>query len=117
MTKDNASRACAIAAESGVTPKQTCAAGSVPEGWKLLQREATDAMCAYAKHRHPEISREQARGIWWSMWEEASASPSPPVIESGWRDISTAPKDGRDVLCWSDGLFIGAMVLYDEGGK
>jgi hypothetical protein len=34
------------------------------------------------------------------------------TVPEGWRDISTAPKDGRDLLCWSDGIGIGAMVLY-----
>jgi hypothetical protein len=34
------------------------------------------------------------------------------TVQEGWRDISTAPKDGRDLLCWSDGIGIGAMVLY-----
>ena len=39
----------------------------------VLPREATDSMCAYAKHRHPEISKEQARGIWHSMGDQAIA--------------------------------------------
>jgi hypothetical protein len=33
--------------------------------------EPTENMCGYAKLRHPEISREQARGVWVSMMDEA----------------------------------------------
>lgn len=40
---------------------------------------ATDSMCGYAKHRHPEISREQARGIWFTMVDQALADAGAPA--------------------------------------
>ena len=36
-----------------------------------LPFEATDSMCGYAKHRYPELSHEQARGIWHCMADQA----------------------------------------------
>ena len=36
--------------------------------------------------------------------------------EQGWRTIDSAPKDGSDILAWSPGLMIGAMVLYWADG-
>jgi hypothetical protein len=52
-----------------------------------------------------KIIDEIHEGITQEQWDSI---PDP----NGWRPIDTAPKDGRDLLCWSDGLFIGAMVLY-----
>lgn len=34
----------------------------------------------------------------------------------GWLPIASAPKDGRDILCWSDGLGMGALVLFWADG-
>jgi hypothetical protein len=170
MTKDNASRACAIAAESGVTPNtpspigladeevalamilrpfmecceqfcpcatphkgcqcrnaavaisahlraqrkasdeispeaaseqhtsshehmasvQTCAAGSVPEGYVIVPRDGDGARDMLEAARHwAQRSRKPGQTIdHLSYWQDAyaamlSASPSPPVIESG----------------------------------
>lgn len=34
----------------------------------------------------------------------------------GWQPIESAPKDGRDVLCYVSGIGIGQMVLYWTDG-
>jgi hypothetical protein len=90
-------------------PLQTCAAGSVPEGWKLVPVEATDEMVRAARAAH-----EGAPYLPMTLYQSMiAASPSPPVIESGWQDISTAPKDGREVLLRRDGMVIAAF--YGRG--
>jgi hypothetical protein len=33
-----------------------------------------------------------------------------------WLPIESEPKDGRDLLCFVDGLFMGHMVLYWSDG-
>jgi hypothetical protein len=98
------------------TPPQTCAAGSVPEGWQLVPKEPTPHMleCSgtvdgFDVEAYPEADAAHVR--WWKAM--LSASPSPPVIESGWQDISTAPKDGREVLLRRDGMVIAAF--YGRG--
>jgi hypothetical protein len=60
-------------------PLQTCAAGSVPEGWKLVPVEATDEMVRAARAAH-----EGAPYLPMTLYQSMiAASPSPPVIESG----------------------------------
>ena len=40
-----------------------------------------------------------------------------PALKQEWRDISTAPKDGTEILAWHSGLALGAMVLsFWDGG-
>ena len=40
-------------------------------GYIIVPAVATDNMCGYAKHRHPELNNEQARGIYHCMAEQA----------------------------------------------
>lgn len=37
-----------------------------------------------------------------------AAAPASPLPGDGWQDISTAPKDGRNILAWG--------YLHDDGG-
>jgi hypothetical protein len=98
-----------VTAGNRPAPLQTCAAGSVPEGWKLVPVEATDEMVRAARAAH-----EGAPYLPMTLYQSMiAASPSPPVIESGWQDISTAPKDGREVLLRRDGMVIAAF--YGRG--
>jgi hypothetical protein len=64
-------------------PLQTCVAGSVPEGWKLVPVKPTTAMLGDAHATVPgvcDVCPADIEDIWETM---LSASPSPPVIESG----------------------------------
>ncbi|MFA5952279.1 MAG: hypothetical protein WC807_18580 [Hyphomicrobium sp.] len=82
-----------------------------PDGWQLMPRTATDSMCGYAKHRHPEISREQARGIWFTMAEEAIASPPAPSQPS-----PVVTEEGNDGVDASSVKTSQAIASGDEGG-
>lgn len=96
--RPNASHDCAIAATSGVTPKepppQTCAAGSVPEGWpdptpEMLDDPRFDAIWQAMKTWDIHVpgaydgycgtTGNHVRAI----LDALSASPSPPVQTVG----------------------------------
>jgi hypothetical protein len=107
-------------------PLQTCAAGSVPELLRELM-DATNRLAFFgASVDASDGNGYNVKPIWRAMLrafarergieldgKEKAASPSPPVIESGWQDISTAPKDGREVLLRRDGMVIAAF--YGRG--
>jgi hypothetical protein len=112
------------------TPPQTCAAGSVqttgqvftnwPDPtlemlddprfeaiWQAIKSWDIHVPGAYGGYCGATGNHVRA------ILDKLSASPSPPVIESGWQDISTAPKDGREVLLRRDGMVIAAF--YGRG--
>jgi len=92
------------------------ARSGVPEGWKLMPVEPTDAMLdSFAeamsdardriRQRNIEAGRDNPHGMAVSEWFSSAyadmllASPAAPQAD-GWRDMSSAPKDGTPIIGW-----------------
>lgn len=78
---------------------------------RLVPVEPTEKMLAQGKYAYAMTHEDDAlRGAWAVMLSAAPASPLPEGGGqcsgitgelSGWQDISTAPKDGTEVLIWA----------------
>lgn len=99
------------------SPAPALAPSSVPEGWRVVPIEPTEAMHNAArdwsrkKYGIP-IGTDASAGCWAAM---ISASPA-PVEAEGWRDIRSAPKDGTWILAWCHPA-VAPAVLHWVGGE
>lgn len=83
-------------------PNPAPQAGCAKEGWKLVPIEPTREMLHAATVQVPTWDDEASLRKYRAM---LSASPPPPVAESGWQEIETAPKGERVQLyneLWED---------------
>jgi hypothetical protein len=91
-----------------------------PEGeaWRAVPVEPTEAMLVNGREALMPLVRLDSYGPLIGVWEDMLAAS--PVVPVGWRDITTAPRDGGDILlnCETGGCAIGRPNgdgTFDDG--
>lgn len=101
-------------------------ARDLEQAWQVLPVDNARAVearsiirSAISKLKENGLSREELGGLARSLpsGDAQERSPVPPLSD-GWQDISTAPKDGQDVLIWNDeGAEIARWYPHEEDGS